>query len=319
MAGRAQAGYRANPADRLSAGLEYTDIERERADFQENQETRLFAEWKNSSFDWMTSRLKYQHLTRRGDFNPHQEVLAANPMDLFVRRFDVAKVDQNQLKAALDFTPVPLLDLGLEAAYKHNDYDDTPLGRTEDKRYEVYGSIGYGDPKNWRVHLFGDMEYVKFDSRHRVGTGNPDPATAPTTATYNWTSKNEDKSWQVGVGADWALLTRLMLKASFLYAKTNGYTDFSVQPGGDPTPRPAINASDDTIRRAFNLRAVYQAARDWELSAGYAWEKYSYSDIGYDNTRYVDSALTSSSIVTGQFSFQDYEANIFYATAKYRF
>jgi outer membrane receptor for ferric coprogen and ferric-rhodotorulic acid len=240
-------------------------------------------------------------------------------MDLFVRRFDVAQLDQNQFKAALDFTPAPLLDLGLEAAYKHNDYKDTPLGRTEDQRYEVYGSIGYGDPKNWRVHLFADYEYVKFDSSHRVGTGNPDPATAPNAATYNWSSKNEDTSWQVGVGADWAMSSRLMLKASLLYAETNGYTDFSVQPGGDPTPRPAINASDDTKRTAFNLRAVYQAARAWELSAGYAYEKYRYSDIGYDGTRYVAGTGTQSGIVTGQFSFQNYEASILYATAKFRF
>jgi MtrB/PioB family decaheme-associated outer membrane protein len=316
-----EAGWRIMPANRLSGGLEYSEIERERADFQENQEARVFAEWKNSSFDWMTSRLRYQYMQRRGDFTPHEAVLAANPMDLFVRRFDVAQVDQNLFKLVLDFNPAPLLDLGLEGIYKLNEYKDTPLGRTEDERYEVYASVSYGDPKRWRVHLFGDYEYVKFDSSHRVGTGNPDPATPPNTTTYNWTSKNEDKSWQIGVGADWALSTRLMLKASLLYAETDGYTDFTVQPGGDPTARAPINASDDTKRTAFNLRAVYQPARDWELTAGYAYEKYRYSDIAYDDTRYVVGALTSttSSIVTGQFSFQNYEANILFASAKYKF
>jgi hypothetical protein len=240
-------------------------------------------------------------------------------MDLFVRRFDVANVDQNLVKLALDFAPAPLLDLGVEAIYKENKYKDTPLGRTEDTRHEVYASVGYGDPKNWRVHLFGDIEYVKFDSAHRVGTGNPDPATPPNTGTYNWTSKNEDNSWQVGLGADWAVFTRLVLKASLIYAETDGQTDFSVQPGGDPTPRPSIVNSDDTTRVAFNLRAVYQLAKNWELTAGYAYEKYRYSDIAYDGTRYVAGAGTSSGIVTGEFSFQNYEANILYAIAKFKF
>lgn len=317
----AEVGWRVTPANKLTAGLEYTDYERERADFQENEEYRVLAEWKNSTFDWMTSRLKYQYMHRTGEFNPHPEVLAANPMDLFVRRFDVANVDQNLFKAAFDFTPAPLFDLGVEVIYKENRYQDTPLGRTEDTRYEVYGSIGYGDPKRWRVHLFGDVEYVKFDSRHRVGTGNPDPATPPNATTYNWTSKNEDDAWQVGIGFDWAVMTRLMLKASLIYAETDGHTDFTVQPGGDPTPRPAIEASDDTTRVAFNLRGIYELSRAWQLTAGYAYEKYRFSDIAYDGTRYVVGALASntSSIVTGQFSFQNYEAHIAYLVGKYRF
>ena len=70
---------------------------------------------------------------------------------------------------------------------------------------------------------------------------------------------------------------------------------------------------------AFNLRAIYQVTRNWELTAGYAYEKYRYSDIAYDGTRYVVGTGTTSSIVTGEFSFQDYEANILYAIAKFKF
>jgi hypothetical protein len=299
--------------------VEWTDLERERADFQENEEWRVFVEWKNSSFDWMTSRLKYQYLERTGDFHPHEAVLAANPMDLFVRRFDVANVEQNLVKLALDFNPAPLLDIGVEAIYKENQYKDTILGRTEDTRHEVYGSVSYGDPKKWRVHLFGDVEYVKFDSRHRVGQGNPDPGSGSDATTYNWSSKNEDDSWQVGIGADWAALPRLMIKASLIYAETDGHTDFTVAPGGPTTPFVPIEASDDTTRVSFNLRGIYQLDRQWELTAGYAYEKYRYSDIAYDNTRYVAGTGTTSSIVTGQFSFQNYEAHIAYLMAKYRF
>ena len=73
----------------------------------------------------MTSRIKYQYMERSGDFNPDIATLTQNPMDLFVRRFDVANVDQNLVKLALDFTPAPLFDLGVEAIYKENKYKDT--------------------------------------------------------------------------------------------------------------------------------------------------------------------------------------------------
>jgi hypothetical protein len=115
-----------------------------------------------------------------------------------------------------------------------------------------------------------------------------------------------------------------------LYAETDGSTDFTIQPGGATNVGVPISNVDDTKRTAFNLKAVYELARQWQLTAGYAYEKYRYSDIGYDNTRYVagpaaapfaPGALsnTSSAIVTGQFSFQDYEAHIAYLVAKYRF
>jgi MtrB/PioB family decaheme-associated outer membrane protein len=325
-----EAGYRLSRANKFSGGFEWTDIDRERADFDNNEEWRVFVEWKNSSFDWMTSRIKYQYLERSGDFNPDIATLTQNPMDLFVRRFDVANLEQNLIKLALDFNPAPLFDIGIEAIYKQNDYKDTILGRTEDERQELYASVGYGDPKRWRVFAFGDIEYVKFDSRHRVGTGNPDPGSGSTATTFNWNSKNEDDSWQVGIGADWAVAPRLMLKTSLIYAETDGYTDFRAEPGGPTAPFAPIQASDDTTRVSFNLKGVYSLDRHWELTAGYAYEKYRYSDIAYDNTRYVAGpaaaplppaalASTTSSIVTGQYSFQNYEAHIGYVTARYRF
>jgi hypothetical protein len=108
-----------------------------------------------------------------------------------------------------------------------------------------------------------------------------------------------------------------------IYAETDGHTDFTVAPGGPTTPFRPIEASDDTTRVSFNLRGIYQLDRQWELTAGYAYEKYRFSDIAYDNTGYVAPvgalASATSSIVTGQFSFQNYEAHIAYLMAKYRF
>ena len=315
----AEAGYRLSRANKFSGGVDFSDIERERADFQETRENRSFVEWKNGSLDWLTGRAKFQYMTRRSHFAPHEDVLAANPMDLYVRRFDAANVDQKYLKLAADLTPAERIDFGFEAIYKRNNYKDTPLGRTDDERQEFYASVGYGDPRSFRVMLFGDIERVKFDSAHRVGTGNPDPATPPTTSTYNWTARNEDKSWQLGVGFDWVPLSRLTLKGSLTRLETEGSADFSVQPGGAPGPFLPITNFDNTERTALNLRAVYDLTKQVELTAGYAHEKYSYSDIGYDNTLYVTSATNTAGLVTGQFSFQPYTVDIVYGIAKYRF
>jgi hypothetical protein len=215
-------------------------------------------------------------------------------------------------------TPAPLLDIGLEVIFKQNDYKDTILGRTEDERQEYYASVAYGDPSRLRFLVFGDIELTSFDSFHRAdssGTGNPDPSTPPTGTTYNWSATNDDEAWQVGAGLDWQAAANLMIKGSLIYAKTEGSTEFSAQIG-NPLP---INNVDNTKRTAFNLKAVYAYDRQWEFTGGYAYEKYEYDDIGYTGTRYVTSATNTAGLVTGQYSFQPYKANIVYATAKYKF
>ena len=307
--------YRLSRQNRLSGGLEYADIDRERIDSEKTEDTKLFAQWKNSSLDWLTGRIRYQYLTRDSSFNANIAQFSGNPMDFYVRRFDVANVDQNLIKLVLDLTPAPFFDIGFEAIYKRNDYKDTILGRTEDQRQEYYASLAYGDPNAVRVLVFGDVEVTQFDSFHRVGTGNPDPSTPPVAGTYNWTATNKDRAWQLGLGVDWKPLARLTFKGSLIVAKTEGSADFAAEIGS-PLP---IRNFDNTKRTAANVKAVYEFDRQWEFTGGYAYEKYEYDDIGYTGTRYVTSATATAGLVTGQFSFQPYDASIVYATAKYKF
>lgn len=325
----AEAGYRLSRANKLSGGLEFAEIERERIDFHNTDETRLFAQWKNSSLDALTARVKYQYLARRSDFRGDLAFWTANgnAIDFYVRRFDVATVDQNQLKLILDAVPARMVDLGFEAIFKDNDYKDTLLGRTSDRRQEYYASVGYGDPNAFRLLVFGDIEITKFESFHRVGTGNPNPATPPAggPTTYNWTLDNEDKAWQFGVGWDWKQSARLSIKGSLSFAKTEGSSDFTPEAGVVPalvaTPFQSINNVDNTKRTALNLKAVYAYDKQWELTGGYAYEKYEYDDFAYTGTRYVapDTQPNEVSPVTGQYSFQPYKASIIYVAAKYKF
>jgi len=329
-----EADFRINPQNRLSGGFDYTKVDRERIDFDENKDHKYFVQLK-SSLGIVDARVKYQYLERRS----HHTGLSADAIDAFVRRFDLANVDQNLFKVVVDVSPIPLLDLGAEAIYKKNDYKDTVLGRTEDERQEYYLSAAFGDPKAFRVIVFGDVEYSYYDSLHRVGTGNPDPSAPPSgtpfSTTYTWSARNKDRSWQAGAAADWLLMERLSLKASLVWDRTKGTADFAAQAGTALAPgalRP-INNFDNTTRRSANLKGTYRFTKNWDFTAGYAYERYSYSDIGFDcpspaiasqpacpyvvNT--IPAGGTSTSYLTGQSAFQDYKVNIVYFVATYRF
>jgi MtrB/PioB family decaheme-associated outer membrane protein len=326
-----EASYRFNRENKLTGGYDYYDIHRDRVDFHSNKDHKFFVEWKNASLDELTARLKYQYLTRDSDWSVAAPVIADNPTEFWVRRFDLANLNQNLVKVVLDWSPRPLLDFGLEAIYKKNDYKATPLGRVDDDRQEIYASVSFGDPKAFRIMVFADVEFLEYNSTHRVGgttVANSDPSApaspaAPALSTiYTWKAKNEDKAWQVGVGADWTPLDRLTFKGSLIYAETNGSTDFTAQPGAllNPPFLYPINNFDNTRRWALNMKGIYTIDRNWSVTGGYAYEKYRYSDIGYDNTRYfVPPLSTSGSYTTGQFAFQPYTANIFYVLATYKF
>ncbi len=334
-----EAGFRVSPGHKLAAGIDYFDTERERIDFTKTKDRKYYAEYKNSMLDTVTGRIKYQYLERRSHFESSDPT---NPIDAFVRRFDFANVDQNLVKLVLDISPpVQFLDLGFEAIYKDNDFKDTVLGRTADKRQEYYANVSFGDPKAFRVMAFADMEVLKLDSRHRVGTGTADPNAAPAPAglvppgppfstTYNWSAKNNDRSWQVGIGADWLPMERLKFAGSILYARTRGTVDFTALPSGGVTPVVSpitllpIGNFDNTRRHALNLKGTYTYDRHWDFTAGYAYERYRFSDIGFDGFTYtvnnaVPPSATQTAYLSGQSAFQDYTANIFYLLATYKF
>jgi MtrB/PioB family decaheme-associated outer membrane protein len=344
-----EAGYRVNRQNKLSGGIDWYDVERERIDFTENTDRKFFVEWKNSSLDELTGRLKYQYLTRRSTYvlGPTSPIVILNPIELYVRRFDLANVDQNQVKLILDYSPIPFLDLGFEAIYKKNDYKDTALGRTDDQRQEFYASVSFGDPRSFRVMLFGDVEFTEYNSVHRVGFCGANPADPPQSgsptsfpftpcsplpagippapavhSSYTWGAKNEDKSWQIGLGADWVPHERVKVNGSFIWAKTEGTTDFAAQPGTVlPAPFLPIPNFDNTIRTVFHLKGTYKISRQWEVTGGFAHERYKYSDIGYTGTTYIVGNFSPGSIAysTGQYAFQPYRANIYYVVGTFRF
>ena len=134
---------------------------------------------------------------------------------------------------------MPLLDFGAEAIYKHNDYKDTILGRTKDQRQELYLSASYGDMKVFRVIVFGDIEFTQYDSLHRVGSGDPNPEAPPSggppNTTYNWSAENKDRSWQVGIGAEWV--------------PTDQWTEVFAHLGQDPRQRRLYDAGWNRTRR----------------------------------------------------------------------
>lgn len=339
-------GYRFNPQNRLVLGLDYVDLKRNRIDFDETEDKRASIEYKNTSLDQLSARVKYQYLQRRSHFLESAAGADANDpefLNRFIARFDASNVDQNLVKLGLDFNPAELLDLSVEGIFKHNDYKDTVLGRTKDTRQQFYASVGYGDMNAFRVMAFADVEFIQYDSYHRnistvsSGTGVApnnsqsgncqttfpncyDPNTPANNSNYNWAATNKDRNWAVGLGADWAATQRLKLHSSLLWQMTHGTVDFAVQSGATPaTPAVPIGNYDDTRKLSFNLKGTYAYSKAWEFTGGYAFEKFHFNDISYAGYQYTIGAGATASYLSGAYAFPDYIVNAVYVVGTYKF
>ena len=344
-------GYRLNRANRVVAGFDYVNLDRNRADFDNTKDRKYSLEWRNTSLDTLSVRAKYQYLERRSNFLESNAGTNANDpefLNRFSRKFDAANVDQDLVKLVLDYQPAPLWDLGFEGIVKQNRYKDTLIGRTKDERQEFYFSAGWGDMKKLRLLGFVDVEVAEYDAFHRtintvagtpaVCTGaapncfnpnTPPPAIANTN--FNWGNKNVDKNWAIGLGADWLPKERWTLKGSATWQHTDGAADFSVQQTPLPLATPAIPIRyyDNTRKFALNLKAIHQYSKELDFTAGWAFERYRFSDIAYDNYKYqIAGGLTgtapnftntSSSYLSGANAFPNYNFRAVYLLATYKF
>jgi hypothetical protein len=276
--------YRLNRSNRIGAGYDYLDTEREgRHDFDRTKDKRFFAEWRNTGIDDLAARLKYTRLERDANFLHGSD--GTNPNDAaylerFVTAFDLSNVNQDQWKLTLDYTLMDNLDLGFEGSIKNNKYRDNTLGRLEDDRREIYVNASYLLP-------------VK------------------------------DKSYAAGVAIDWPATEKLSIKGSAIYYKTDGYVDLSLQEGvPSSVTRPVpIGGWDDTKRISFTVKAVYALNKAWTLTGGYAYERWEYADSQTDGYLYTvaNSNATQTSYLNGVGAFTQYKANIFYGMVNYRF
>lgn len=311
--------YRLSPQNKFSGGWDWADVERERHDFHESEDNKLYVEWKNSSLEALSARLKYQYLQRRSEFGFADINPALSNTNLFLfylKPFDANDLDQNLVKLALDSSPAQFLDLGAEVIYKDNNYKDVALGRTGDTRKELYLSAAYGDPQRFRVSTFFDFETIQYDSTHYQGA--PNPATFPAAVSptvFQWKGTVKDENWVVGLAADWLPITRLRLRGSYIYQETEGTVDFTAN-------HPAavirnIPNYDSFTKHTFDLRAIYALTRNFEVTVGAAYEEFKYDDAQFANYNYTQLTGANQNFLSGAYAFPDYDAWIGYLTLKY--
>ena len=340
--------YRIDKQQKLVGGYNYLKVDRNLDIAEETTNNRFWIEYRNRMVESLDGRLKYQYLQRRSDIDHlHTASGPAVPgtVPYYYSQYDFSNFDQNMVKLTVDWSPAPMLDIGIGARYAKTDYKDLQYyGRSEDTRQNYDLTIAYGDPDNFRIMGIGNWGAVKFDQGYRnVGSATATPPnnlgplpTDPTnSANFNWGTRNTQDNWMVAVQADWVATEQLSVTARASWLNTSGGVDFTsdnTQAAGGFNGGPLVNyVTDNTKTQRFLIKADYKINKNWMATIGYAYENYEYTDDQmrsyqsyYPYYQYLPGATptpptTNNSWLTGAFANPGYTNNIFYLTATYKF
>jgi hypothetical protein len=333
----AEVAYRLPANNRVALGYDFTKIDRSaemRHDAEETKDHLISVEWKNRTLDFLTAKVRYEHLQRNTDFNGASAVNYGTPQDAsiiyaYMRPFDAADKDQDALKVTIDLSPCDFADLGLEYRYRSADYDDTVIGRTDDRSQELIVDAAVQLPG--KARLYGYAAYEKWESGsdyiRYTGSGTGEVTTIPIPASieganrYNWSVDRTDKTKAYGLKLEVPLFEeRLKLTAAWDYEKNEGEAEFKSTLASVATAMQDIDNYGDYTKKSISLKAEYAVTENLSMTAGYSYEKYNLDDIAFnDYKNYYNNTATTSSYLTGAYADPDYDANIVYLSMAYKF
>jgi len=322
--------YRLNSTNRLKAGYGFENVERPemRHDAEESDTHTLFAEWKNSSLEMVTSNLRYERLMRSSDFKggayaDEVAILTGNQNGealRYSRPFDAADKDQDSISWRLALSPSEVVDLGLELTYSKSDYKKTEIGRTEGTGQSILLDASIQLPMSAVLYAYAEYDKVELSSDHvRYSNGAQlNPPVVESNNTYFWDVVRQDVGTSFGVKCDLPLLSdKLKLSAGWDYQENNGEAEFSsAYWTGQGTPLENIKAYDDYKQQTIKLTGEYAVRENLTLVLGYVYKKFEQEDIKTDDYEHI---VSGDQFYSGAYADMNYEANIGYATLSYKF
>ena len=308
--------------------------------------------------DWLGTRLKYQKMYRGATFNmspaavlnPTDPNNANTVLDSYKRDYYAANKTQDMIKATFDLTPLANLNLALEYAFKHDSYDKQVLGYYKAQQNEFIMDGSY-DWKGNKFFGFFDYDVTWTDQQTRfvnvtssAPLPNASPVAAPNANSYNWRSSLQNSNYAYGAGGSFPIIKdKLSFIVQYDFQKNNGTADFTSQfISTNPATAIALNPNllninpwDDYTMQSISARLKYNVTKQFGLMFGWVYRQMKYNDgqipaldpvqgttnafnvVGY---RYVmPSTGTVNTLLSGAYTDQNYNANIFYLKAMYSF
>jgi MtrB/PioB family decaheme-associated outer membrane protein len=308
--------YRLNKNNKLSSGYEFSYINQNREDADSSMDNLVFVQLKNTSLDWLSTKIRLEYMNRDTDTDYSAEDLEdSGEIRKYFTPSDYA--DKDRYKAKLDFgisPPVDWMSLGLSYAFLYNDYDATELGVQSEQRHEYYLDVNFQLPADMRLNTYAGYEFSKNKKKNRQYSTDPNPSGITDSSNFNW---NEDTTYDffvLGGSLSVPVTPKLELVFTADCQWNDGTIDFDrSSAAGDSLA--TIDDADDYYKTQLGTKGIYQVNDAMSVTLGYFYEKSNLDEWQYNDYEYD----TGSFYQTGAYTDSDYETHQFYVTTSYKF
>jgi hypothetical protein len=223
---------------------------------------------------WLTLHFSYQYSQRRSD-----NFFVDNAVYLFapLRRYDVANLNQNLVRAVADIQLSEAASLGANFILSNNNFPDSAYGVSKWNHFTIGADFSYAFKDNSNFNAWYEYDNEDRDQRARQSNSDGSPATSPTRdwfvnlvdsyntvgAGYTRTFRDNTVNWNVGV----------------LYAVANGKADFNAGPELRPTGAVDIPNIDDTDLFSFKTGVDFKITKRARIGLFYWYERYTIDDF----------------------------------------
>ena len=318
---------RSTAATSCSAGSIGRSIERNFADAPKSDDYRYWVEYRNTGWNNLTGRLKYQFVQRRSDL---VNTAALTSVDGLLHRLRRQQLRRATSSSSTSTGRRPRC--GLWASARRGATPITRTTSTAAPRTATSSSTGRSPGATRRCASPASATGARSATTRRYLNGNYPAPTPNTGSNFEWSTQNTQDGWMGAVLLDWVPTDKWTMTTSYTYQKTSGGVDFTsgnTTAGGGFQGGPLVNYNNDnTTLQRFQIKATYNLNAKWAFNGGYAYEKYDYSDgqfAGYGGYYPYFANLNTAAVgsgnawYSGAFGNPSYKTNLVWLTVTYKF
>lgn len=323
------------PADtRFTLGYTFERMSRDFREVEKMTDHRVKASL-NTRASWLDLKVSYERSVRdTSEYNFNQyNVVQGNPLESpvlpFLRKFDEAARDRDEVQLIATTQITDALSLSGMALYGHDDFSDSPFGLLEDNHRAYSMDASYSSTE--RLSFYASYSFEQYSSWQKARQWSPTGVSNPYTretgfdSNSNWEARPRDDINTASVGLEADLIPgRLRFNMAYVYSKTDGLINYASPLGVaandvnafEPAPFTDV---DDITSQSVNPELEYRIGERLALTAGYHFEKYAVSDVNYRGFTYTPRNLTggiNAGLLMGSYLYTPYDVNVFYMRLK---
>lgn len=269
----------------------------------------------------------------------------------YIRPFDLANRQHDRFRMDLAVSPADWLTLTGSFDASKNRYPDSPFGLQwqKDNGFAIGADLSpskrFGMSFDYESRYYNTFQQNRhwkpsFDNWNAVlATGDPYTTEPGLGSVSNWTAEDRERSHYLSIAARYQLVPDFInLGARYTLSQNDGSVAYASPLGarGASIFKAYVNGNDNNFYLPFplgnidsnrlhtlNAHADIRLRKDMGLTLGWTWEKFYTDDINnqFQNIAFpVPSQATTNNhaLLLGLFP-RSYDANVYYATVKYKF